>query len=116
MTARATADGYGPLRAVGAASPSAEARWGALADSECRIFLNPGTGLSVATVIGGRVLRGAHRAAGGIGSQLLGTADLPGAGDGRAPLEGHISGRALADRGSALLGRRVSTAEVFERA
>ncbi|MEU6324596.1 ROK family protein [Streptomyces sp. NPDC047009] len=95
------------------AAALAEARWGALAKSACGIFLNLGTGLSAATVVGGRVLRGAHQAAGEIGSQLLSTADIRGAGDGRAPLEEHISGRALADRGSALLGRAVTTAEVF---
>ncbi|MFD7921327.1 ROK family protein [Streptomyces sp. NPDC059740] len=95
------------------AAALAEARWGALAGSDCGIFLNLGTGLSAAPVIHGRVLDGAHRAAGEIGSQLLGVADLAGLGDGRAPLEQHVSGRALADRGSALLGRAVTTAEVF---
>ncbi|WP_425837829.1 ROK family protein [Streptomyces fractus] len=161
LTARTTADGYGPLCAVGAASPGivlddrillapnnpgwdrlalaptlrvafgvdavavetdvkaaalAEARWGALAGSACGIFLNLGTGLSVATVVDGRVLRGAHGAAGEIGSGLLRAADLPLADAGRAPLEEYVSGRALADRGSALLGRAVTTAEVFELA
>jgi glucokinase len=95
------------------AAALAEARWGALAGSACGIFLNLGTGLSAATVVDGRVLRGAHQAAGEIGSQLLGTADTQGAADGRAPLEEYVSGRAIGDRASALLGRPVTTAEVF---
>lgn len=126
------------------AAALAEARWGELAGSSCGIFLNLGTGLAVATVLEGRVLEGAHGAAGELGYQVRGAADLArlrdgsyaGTGSGAcpevpgaarelhelhgdeppAPLEDHVSGKALAERGSALLGRPASTAEVFAAA
>lgn len=158
LQSRSTADGYGQLRAVAAASPGiilddrillapnnpgwdrlplaatlragfgteqvavetdvkaaalAEARCGALAGSACGIFVNLGTGLSAAVVVHGQVLRGAHNAAGEIGYQLLGRPGEGAAAEGRAPLEEFVSGRALAERGSALLGRAVGTAEVL---
>ncbi|MGF6722243.1 glucokinase [Paraburkholderia sp. GAS41] len=96
------------------AAALAEARCGALADVECGLYLNVGTGLAAAAVIGGKVLRGAHGAAGEIGYQLRGARDeVPFAGGG-APLENFISGRAIAERTSVLLGRAVSTREAFE--
>lgn len=141
------------------AAALAEARWGELAGSPCGIHLNLGTGLAVSVVVGGRPLEGAHGAAGELGYQLRGPADLAGPPDGpyapaaeaaqrpgdagrpaagapsgsgqlagaagesglpegepRAPLEEYVSGRALAERGSAVLGRAASTEEVFAAA
>lgn len=95
------------------AAALAEARRGALAGSACGVFLNLGTGLSAAIVVHGTVLRGAHHAAGEIGYQLLGEPGEPGAAEGRAPLEEFVSGRAIAERGSALLKRPATTAEVL---
>ena len=47
------------------AAAAAEARSGALAGSDQAIYLNLGTGLAAAIVVGGRVVEGAHGAAGG---------------------------------------------------
>lgn len=95
------------------AAALAEARCGALAGVDCGLYLNLGTGLAAAAVIDGRVLRGANGAAGEIGYQLRGVPDEVLFADGGASLENFVSGRAIADRVSALLGRNVSTHEAF---
>src|SRR5262249_22471080 len=76
-----TIDGWGELplgREVRAAFPGAavrmetdakaaaqaEARWGALVGVDPAIYLNLGTGLSAAIVVGGKVLHGSNGAAG----------------------------------------------------
>ncbi|MEU7873416.1 ROK family protein [Dactylosporangium sp. NPDC049140] len=94
------------------AGAAAELRWGALRGVDTALYVNVGTGLAAALVAGGRVLPGANGAAGEIGYLR----DAPGAAafaDGRAPLEEAVSGSALARRGSALLGRPVTAAELF---
>lgn len=53
------------------AAAAAEVRHGALAGADPALYLNLGTGLAVALVAGGAVVRGAHGAAGEIGSSLL---------------------------------------------
>jgi glucokinase len=93
------------------AATLAEVRWGALRDADPGVFLNLGTGLGAGIAIGGRVLAGANGAAGEIGYALRGTGDAHGAADGRAPLEEHVSGRAIGERGGA-----ASATEVFARA
>jgi glucokinase len=76
------------------AAALAEARWGALAGADPGVYLNLGTGLAAAIVIGGVVLSGANGAAGEIGYNLRQPAD---AGDaGYLMLEEVVSGRALA--------------------
>ncbi|MFM0729706.1 ROK family protein [Paraburkholderia sediminicola] len=95
------------------AAALAEARCGALAGVDCGLYLNLGTGLAAAAVIDGRVLRGAHGAAGEIGYQLRGVPDEALFADGGASLEDFVSGRAIADRVSVLLGRNVTTHEAF---
>ena len=52
------------------AAAQAEARWGSLADADPAVYLNLGTGLAAAIVIGGRVLVGRDGAAGEIGYNL----------------------------------------------
>lgn len=107
----------------------AESRWGALAGAHCGIFLNLGTGLAASVVLDGRVLEGAHGAAGELGYQLRDRHDIPATGtpaaasaageptpERAAPLEEFVSGRALAERGSRLLGRRADTTQVLEAA
>lgn len=95
------------------AAALAEARGGVLAGIECGIYLNLGTGLAAAAVIDGKVLRGAHGAAGEIGYQLRGVqGEVPFAAGG-APLEEFVSGRALAERTAALAGRPLTTREAF---
>lgn len=96
------------------AAASAEAAWGALAGCDPGIYLNLGTGLSVAIVTGGRVLLGGHGAAGEIGYNLRTVADAGVSLERRVPLEWMVSARAVAQRGSAARpGRELTAAEVF---
>jgi glucokinase len=90
----------------------AELRWGALRGVDVGLYLNLGTGLAAALVVGGEVVRGVHGAAGEIG-YLIGSAGERGFVDGRAPLEELVSGAALANRGSELLGRPVTAQDLF---
>jgi glucokinase len=96
------------------AAAAAEARWGALVDCDPGVYLNLGTGLAVAIVCGGRVVDGAHGAAGEIGYNLRSVTDLGRGPHDRVLLEDVVSGRALHDRGSRLAGRDVLPAEVLE--
>jgi len=96
------------------AGAAAELRWGSLRGVDTGLYINLGTGLAAALVAGGRVVAGAHGAAGEIGYLRDQDTD-PYFADGRAPLEDKVSGVALGRRGSALLGRSTSAAELFER-
>lgn len=91
----------------------AEARWGALRDADPGVYLNLGTGLAAALVVGGRVLQGTHNAAGEIGYLLRGADDTSGAASDRAPLEEYVSGMGLARRGAAQFGGAPTTADLF---
>ncbi len=95
------------------AAAMAEARWGSLRECDPALYVNLGTGLAAAVVVAGRVLTGAHGAAGEIGYLLDGHAGHRGVADGRAPLEELVGGRAIAERASALLGTAITTAEAF---
>ncbi|GAA0921773.1 ROK family protein [Nonomuraea longicatena] len=94
------------------AAAMAELRWGALRGVSTGLYLNLGTGLAAALVVGGRVVPGAHGAAGEIGYLQIEPGE-PAFADGHVPLEERISGSGLARRASALLGREVTTAEVL---
>ncbi|MBY8884489.1 ROK family protein [Streptomyces sp. PTM05] len=94
----------------------AEARWGALRDADPGIFLSLGTGIGAAVVVGGRVLGGAHGAAGEIGYLLRDASDTAGVASGRAPLEEYASGIGLARRGSSTLGEPATAAGLFASA
>lgn len=96
------------------AAAAAELRWGRLRGTEVGLYVNLGTGTGAALIVGGRVISGAHGAAGEIG-YLLRHAGEPGYADGRAPLEEYVSGSGLAARGSALLGEPVVAADLFAR-
>jgi glucokinase len=96
------------------AATAAELRWGRLKGVDVGVYLNLGTGLGAGLVAGGRVIPGAHGCAGEIG-YLLRTPGEAGYAAGRAPLEEHVSGAALAERGSALLGEPVTAAQLFAR-
>jgi glucokinase len=91
------------------AAAQAEARWGALAGADPAVYLNLGTGLSAALVIGGQVVTGAHGAAGEIGYNLRSLADVGLPLGGRVPLEDMISGQALARRAP----QSMAAADVF---
>ncbi|HEY6776500.1 MAG TPA: ROK family protein [Thermoleophilaceae bacterium] len=95
------------------AAALAEARWGNLRDADPGVLLSLGTGLAAAVVIDGRVLNGANGAAGEIGYMLRGAGDQGGAAHGRAPLEEAVAGRAIGERGSRLLGERLTAEQVF---
>ncbi len=96
------------------AGGAAESRWGALRGADPGIFLSLGTGIAAAVLIGGRVLGGAHGAAGEIGYLLRDASDVAGAASGRAPLEEYASGSGIARRGGELLGGDPSAARLFE--
>jgi len=95
------------------AAAEAEARWGSLRGADPALFVSLGTGLAAAVVAGGRVMTGAHGAAGEVGYSLRGVGDDAGVAEGRAPLEEFAGGAGIGRRGSQLLGRTLSAAEVF---
>jgi glucokinase len=97
------------------AAARAEAAWGALTGCDPAVYLNLGTGLSAAIVIGGRVVAGRNGAAGEIGYNLRAVSDVGLALDDRVPLEWMVSARALARRAASALGaaRELTAAEVF---
>ncbi|MGA5299580.1 ROK family protein [Nucisporomicrobium flavum] len=94
------------------AAAAAELRWGALRGVGVGLYVNLGTGLAVALVAGGRVLPGAHGAAGEIGYLRDRDTD-PCFADGHAPLEDRVSGAALGRLGTAALGRPVTAEDLF---
>ncbi len=96
------------------AAATAELHWGGLAGVDVGLYVNLGTGTGAALVVGGRVVDGAHGAAGEIG-YLLRRPGEPGHADGRAPLEEYSSGSGLAARGAELLGAPVAAADLFGR-
>ncbi len=115
--ARHLEDAFGVPVAVGndvKAAALAESRSGALRGFDPGLYLNLGTGLAAALVVGTTVLAGAHGAAGEIGYNLLDPADVHAALDSRPMLEGVVSGMGLASVASRRLGRPVTAAEVFE--
>jgi glucokinase len=91
----------------------AELRWGTLAGADPALFLSLGTGVAAAVLVSGRVLLGAHGAAGEIGYSLRGVDDGGAFADGHAPLEELAGGRAIGVHASRLLGRELSAAEAF---
>jgi glucokinase len=96
------------------AAAQAEARWGALADADPAVYLNLGTGLAAAIVIGGQVLAGRDGAAGEIGYNLREVADVGLADGKRIMLEDMVSGMGLQRRASSP-GRHLTAADVFDR-
>jgi glucokinase len=95
----------------------AELTWGALADVACGVYLNLGTGVAAALVVDGRVVEGAHGAAGEIGYWLTdGSATPRMAANGAAPTEESLGGRGVARRTGARIGPPVEVAELIARA
>ena len=95
------------------AAGGAEVRWGSLRGADPALFISVGTGIAAAVIVGGRVVTGAHGAAGEVAYSLRGVRDETGAAEGVAPLEEFVSGSAIGQRGSRLLGAELSAAEVF---
>ncbi|MFI6906304.1 ROK family protein [Nonomuraea sp. NPDC050394] len=94
------------------AAAAAELRWGALRGVSTGLYLNLGTGLAAALIVGGAVVPGAHGAAGEIGYLQVEPGE-PAFAEGHVPLEERVSGSGLARRASALLGRPVTTAHLL---
>lgn len=97
------------------AAASAEARSGALVGADPGIYVNLGTGLAVAVVCGGEVVRGAHGAAGEIGYHLRQPADVDEGPDPDRLLEQVASGMALTALAARETGEHLGAAEVFGR-
>ncbi len=91
----------------------AELRWGALAGADPALFINLGTGVAAAVLVGGRIMFGAHEAAGEIGHTLRGADADRGFAAGAAPLEEHAGGRFIGLRAGELTGRELTTAQAF---
>jgi glucokinase len=97
------------------AAAQAEVRWGALAGFDPAVYLNLGTGLAAAVVVGGQVVNGVNGAAGEIGYNLRSAADVGRGIDQRQMLEQMVSGQALAGR-AARPDRQLTAADVFAAA
>jgi glucokinase len=96
------------------AAAQAEAEWGALRACDPAIYLNLGTGLAAAIVVGGSVLDGHNGAAGEIGYNLRGREDL-GTGD-QPMLEDYVSGKALDGTARRILSETDDAAVLFDAA
>lgn len=94
------------------AAAQAEARWGVLAGADPAVFLNLGTGLAAAILVGGQVLNGVNGAAGEIGYNLRSVDDVGRAIARRTLLEHKVSGMGLARRATRD-GQRLTAADVF---
>lgn len=79
------------------------------------LYVNLGTGVAAALVVGGRIVVGANAAAGEIGYMKPVPISDPPREDGQppAPLERLLGGPALAGRASRLLGRDIEPEELF---
>lgn len=94
------------------AAAQAEVRWGALAGADPAVYLNLGTGLAAAIVVGGEVVQGRDGAAGEIGYNLRALADVGVPDRHRLMLEEMVSGMGLQRRASSP-GRTLTAADVF---
>lgn len=97
------------------AAAAAESRWGALHGCDPGIYLNLGTGLAAAVVVGGQVVTGHNGAAGEFGYNLRTVSDVGRELGQRIMLEEMVSGMALARRAGARPGRPagLTAADVF---
>jgi glucokinase len=98
------------------AAAYAEIRWGALAGVDVGLYLNLGTGIAAALIVNGRVMRGAHGAAGEIAYNLRHLHDERGFQQGSAPLEEFVGGRAIGERAHLLFGEVSTAQEIFQLA
>jgi glucokinase len=97
------------------AAAQAEVRWGALAGCDPAVYLNLGTGLAAAVVVGGEVVNGVNGASGEIGYNLRAVTDVGRALDQRQLLEQMVSGQALGQRAAQAgrAGGQLTAADVF---
>ncbi len=104
------------------AGTMAEMTWGALRGISHGVYLNLGTGIAAGIVADGKLLEGAHGAAGEIGYILLDREAFRGDGAGTmlpedvpAPLEELVGGRAVPVRSAQALGVALSMEQLTER-
>jgi glucokinase len=97
------------------AAALAELEWGELQGVETGIYLNLGTGIAAALVVGGAVVDGAHGAAGEIGYWARSRGDESGAAGGHAPLEEYVGGSGALLRARAELGVDGGVAALMQR-
>ncbi len=95
------------------AAANAELRWGHLQGIDPGVYLNLGTGIGAALVIGGRILTGAHGAAGEIGYNLRQVEDWSDMERGHAPLEEAVGGYAISQRARLILGGDLTPVAIF---
>lgn len=79
-------------------------------------FIAVGTGVGMAIVAGGRIVRGAHGGAGELGLLPLGTDRVASDPHALGPLEAVAGGAGLAARWAAVIGRRSDARDVFAAA
>lgn len=90
-------------------------KWlGAGRSSDNMIYVNIGTGLSMAFILNGRLYQGENNASGEIGYWIYDPDMKEGCSSGRAPLEEIFSGKGIADSVNAACGTAFDTREVFE--
>jgi len=97
------------------AAAQAELEWGELHGVDTGIYLNLGTGIAAALVVGGAVVDGAHGAAGEIGYWARSRGDEWGAAAGHAPLEEYVGGSGALLRARAELGIEGGVAALMHR-
>jgi glucokinase len=93
------------------AATLAELTWGSLRGTETGVYVNLGTGAAAGLVVGGRVVSGAHGAAGEFG--YLAGSIPPARVDGTGPVEEVIGGAGAAALASRELGRAVTVEQLF---
>lgn len=97
------------------AAAFAELTRGALRGVDTGVYLNLGTGIAAALIVGGRVVRGAHGAAGEIGYWVRSRDHVAGALEGRAPLEETVGGVSTTAQARAQFGASRGVAELVGR-
>ncbi len=80
------------------AAALAESRWGSLRGANPALYLNVGTGVGAAVLVDGKVVSGAHDAAGEIAYSVAAGGPSSGFRAGRAPLEERAGGRFIVQR------------------
>jgi glucokinase len=98
------------------AAALAEMRWGKLAGINAGIYVNLGTGIATTLITNGRIIRGAHDAAGEIAYILRNPSEPLGYLDGHAPLEEFVGGHSINERIQQQFGDGVTITEIVDGA
>lgn len=98
------------------AAALAEVRQGALKDVDVGLYVNLGTGIAIAYILGGQVLHGRHGASGEIAYFMRSKNEERGIRDEVAPLEEWVGGKAIGEHASRHFGTTMTARELFQRA